>query len=131
MKSLVAPFRIENGRVASTSSPSQAASAKIVNALVTVAGERTGVPTYGASLTSFLFEPLDDLAFTDFKIDAIQELKARISGIDILNLSIAPDPLLGDTHVNVKVVYRLPLSSPQVISFRVAVPGELTEESDF
>jgi len=131
MKSLVSPFEIRNGRVLTTSSPSTVASHKIVNVLTTNRRERVAIPTYGASTSSILFENVDELEMADFKVDAIQELKGRISNVDILNVSIAPDPVEGETYVKISVVFRLPLSGPQVISFRVAVPGAITADSPF
>ena len=130
MASLVTPFSIRNGKVTSTSNPSTVASSKIIKTLTTTKGERTGIPNFGASLNSFIFENVDDLVAADFRVEAIQELKGRISGINIFDVSISPDRH-SQTHVNVNVTYKLPLSSPQVVSFRVAIPGELNEESAF
>jgi phage baseplate assembly protein W len=129
VKSMAMPFTVSNGRVLSTSNPSTVASSKIINVLTTNQGERVAIPTYGAATSSILFELVDELELADFRVDAIQELKGRISNIEILNISITPDPLEGQTFVKISVVYRLPLSSPQVMSFRVAVPGELTADS--
>jgi phage baseplate assembly protein W len=131
MTSMVAPFQIRNGRVLSTKDPSRVASNKIVNVLTTNRGERVGAPTYGASTSSVLFANVDELELADFKVDAIQELQGRISNVEILNVSIAPDPLEGETYVKINVVYRIPLSSPQVVSFRVAVPGDIAADSPF
>ncbi len=131
MKSLTAPFVISNGRVKTWSDTGQATSNKIITTLVTNQGERTGLPQFGANITSLLFEPLDELTFSDFRVDAIQELKTQISKVNISNISIAPDPTYGETFVKVSVIYNLPLSNPQVLSFRVAIPEELNEESVF
>jgi phage baseplate assembly protein W len=131
MKSLAAPFRISNGRVRTLTSTDQAVSTKILTTLVTNPGERTGLPQFGAGITALLFEPLDELVFSDFRVDAIQELRAQISKVTISDISISPDPAYGETFVKVSVVYNLPLSNPQVLNFRVAIPGELNEESIF
>lgn len=130
MTSMVAPFSVRNGKVVSTTDPSVVASSKIIKTLTTTKGERTGIPNFGASITSFLFQNVDELTSADFRVDAIQELKGRISGVTIFDVSISPDKQ-AQNQVNVSVIYKLPLSSPQVTAFRVAIPGEVNEESSF
>lgn len=125
------PFSITNGRVASTTSLSAIAESKIISTLVTTPGERTGVPRFGAGIMQMLFEALDPLVFADFKVEASQELNARISSIDILNITIEADKAYGDNVAKVSVVYRLPLGATQVVTFRVVIPSTLTEESGF
>ena len=129
MKSMIVPFSIKNGRVESTTDPAVAAEGKIVTTLVTSSGERTGAPKFGANIMQLLFEAMDPLVFADFRVEASQELKSRISSIDILNITIEADPAFGDNVAKVSVVYRLPLSNPQVVSFKIVVPATLTEET--
>lgn len=131
MKYMTVPFSIRNGRVVSTTDPSVATESKIITTLTTMVGERVAIPTFGAGVSTLLFEPLDSLSSSDFRVDAMQELSARVSSADIMNMKIEPDPALGDNVARVSVVYRLPLSNPQLLSFKVVVPNTLTEESIF
>lgn len=131
MKSMTIPFSIKNGRVSSTSDPAVAAEGKIVHTLVTSSGERTGDPRFGGNIMQLLFESLDPLVLADYRIEASQELKARVSLIDIINITVAPDTAYGDNVAKISVVYRLPLGTPQVVSFRVVIPTTLTEDTVF
>ena len=125
------PFSIRNGRVVSTTDPSVATESKIITTLTTMVGERTALPTFGAGVSTLLFEPLDSLTLSDFRVDAMQELTSRVSLVDIMNMRIEPDESSGDNVARVHVVYRLPLSKPQLLSFKVVVPNSLNEETIF
>ena len=128
---MTVPFSIRNGRVVSTTDPNVATESKIITTLTTMVGERTALPTFGAGISNLLFEPLDSLSLADFRIDAMQELTSRVSLVDIMNMKIEPDDSSGDNVARVYVVYRLPLSKPQLLSFSVAVPNSLNEETIF
>ena len=131
MKSITIPFSIKYGRVATTSDPRIATESKIVTTLTTSAGERTGIPNFGANIMSLLFEPLGNMEVADFKVDAMQELTSRVSSVEIMNMRIQPDTNAAENTATVQIIYRLPLSNPQVLSFKVVVPTNLTEETIF
>ena len=128
MKSLSIPFSISNGKVLSTADPAKIAEQKIITTLTTSPGERTGDLSFGAGVARMVFEANDPLMMSDYRTDATQELTSKISSINILKLSIEPDRY-ADNVANVNVVYQLPLSNPQLVTFKVAVPATLTEET--
>lgn len=128
MKSLSIPFSISNGKVLSTSDPAKIAEQKIITTLTTNPGERTGAFSFGAGIARILFEANDPLMMSDYRTDATQELTSNISSINILKLSIEPDRY-ADNVANVSVVYQIPLSNPQLVTFKVVVPATLTEET--
>lgn len=131
MKSIKIPFSVSNGRISTTSDPAIATEGKIIHTLVTSPGERTGAPRFGAGVMQLLFEPLDSLILADFRVEASQELRSRISSVNILNITVEPDPTYGDNVARVQVLYQIPLSAPQIVTFRVVVPSTITEESIF
>lgn len=134
MKSIKIPFQFDGGRVASVSTSDAVARQKIVDVLTTGAFERVMRHRYGTRTNSLLFEPIDDLEFADFKVDAIQTMNEVLSRVQILDLQIAntnPQNYFGSdsTTVTINVVYRLPLGAPQLVQVNVAVPGNVTEDS--
>lgn len=132
MKAIRVPFSLEGGGVSETSDPSRIAEQKIVNTMVTNNGERVMNPNYGASTSRLLFDITSSLEFSDFKTDALQELKKNISKADILDVRVndsfynqASEP----TVATITVLYRLPLGSVQATSFNIAIPGQVTEDT--
>lgn len=126
MKNISVPFRFVGGRVATTSNTDTIARQKIVDVLVTSPAERMGQPTYGAGIYALLFEPIDELVKSDFRVDALQELNSRISGVTIYNLDITQNPI-EPSLAEVEVTYSLPLSPVQQLTFTINTA--LTEES--
>lgn len=126
MKSVSIPFRFSGGRVASTRNYDTIVRQKIIDVLTTTPTERMGFPTYGASLYSLLFEPIDSLVESDFKTDAIMELQNRISGVAIHDITIRQNEF-HETTAEITVYYSLPLSPAQTLRFTVT--NQLTEES--
>lgn len=134
MRSIKIPFSYSGGKTVSTTSLSAVAEQKIIDLLVTAKYERLMRHRYGAGIRSLLFEPIDDLALADFLTDARQDAKEFISRADILDIRIIPQNQVTayttpETTVGVNVIYKLPMGSPQIVRFNVAVPGELTEDS--
>lgn len=134
MRSIKIPFSYSGGKTVSTTSLSVVAEQKIIDLLVTAKYERLMRHRYGAGIRSLLFEPIDDLALADFLTDARQDAKEFISRADILDIRIIPQNQViayttPETTVGVNVIYKLPMGSPQIVRFNVAVPGELTEDS--
>lgn len=134
MKSIKIPFSYSGGKTVTTSSLSTIAEQKIIDLLITAKYERTMRHRYGAGIRALLFEPVDELSLTDFLTDARQDAKEFISRADILDIKIVPQNRVTayttpETTIGVNVIYKLPMGSPQIVKFNVAIPGELTEDS--
>lgn len=134
MKSIKVPYSFSGGKTSATSSTVTVAEQKIVDLLVTSKFERLMRHRYGAGLQRLLFEPIDDLALADFLIDARQDAKESIGRVDILDIKIVQPNVVTtytspETTIGVNVVYKLPLGSPRMMRFNVAIPGELTEDT--
>lgn len=126
--SLTFPFQLEGGRISSTTDVTRQIEQKIHAVLRTSRLERIGIPSFGAGVDQLLFEPLDDLISADFRVDAMNELVDRVSGIVVLDLKTTA---VNDTTADITVFYQLPLSAVRQTTFRIAVPGTLDEESGF
>jgi phage baseplate assembly protein W len=134
MKSLKIPFNYSGGKTQTTSSVKTAAEQKIIDVLVTNRLERVMRHRYGAGVGKLLFEPLDELSFADFVVDARQAIEAAVSQVTILDLRMSPTNTVAaygnsETTMGFTVIYKLPLGTPQVVTFKVAIPESLTEES--
>jgi phage baseplate assembly protein W len=130
MKSIKIPFSISNGRVDVVTTSSAASEQKIVTTLVTTPGERTGIPNFGAGIYRMVFEANDPLVLSDYTSDASREITNRVSLVNILNIKIVPDRYQ-ENVANIGVIYQLPLSNPQLLTFKVVVPSAITEETLF
>jgi phage baseplate assembly protein W len=124
------PFRIEGGTVVSTSDPDRIARQKIIDVLATRRFERPVDPRYGAGMYSLLFENVDndpdDPVFADFKLDALRELRDRVSNVRVIDMRIDQ---LEDSTYQITVYYSLPMSSVQTLVFSILAPAALTEET--
>lgn len=134
MTAISVPFRIaDNGRVAVTTDIEEAARQRIMDVLVTTKGERVMRPIYGAGAYDLLFEPVDDLLYGEFRVDAMNELNLNVSGVAVQNIIVEPaTPYLTDdflTTLDVSVQYKVGLSNSSLFSFSVGDAGTLTEES--
>lgn len=134
MKSLKIPFNYTGGRTETTTSTTTIAEQKIIDVLTTDKYERVMRHRYGAGIRRLLFEQLDELYLADFITDARQESNDAISRVTILDIRVSPTDTIAaygnpQTTLGITVIYRLPLGSPQVVKFAVAVPSNLTEES--
>lgn len=134
MKTISIPFSFgADGRVAETSDVEEAAKQRIVDVLVTSKGERVMRPIYGAGAQDLLFEPVDDLLYSEFRIDALNEINSNVSGVAVQNLSVSPaTPFSSDdfmTTLDVSVQYRIGLNNSSFFSFTVGDPFDLSEES--
>lgn len=134
MKSIKVPFNYNGGKTEFTTSVNTIAEQKIIDVLTTNKFERVMRHRYGSSIKRLLFEPLEELSLADFIIDARQDAADAISRVTILDIRISPTNNIvsygtSETTLGVTVIYRLPLGSPQLVKFNVAVPSELTEDS--
>lgn len=132
MKAIRVPFSFEGGRINYTTDPSTIAEQKIANVLVTNNGERVMQPNYGASTSRLLFDISSPMEFADYRVDAVQALRASVSKTDIVDIRIDNSfySQTGEpTVANVNVVYRLPLGSIQATTVNIVVPGQLSEDT--
>lgn len=125
---LLAPFSVIGGRIAITTDTTQQVEQKLLNVLTTNRYERVGIPEYGAGVNQLLFEPIDALVSADYRTDAMQELADRISGIIIVDIALTS---VNDSEADITVFYKLPLAAVRQTTFRIALPGSLSEESGF
>jgi phage baseplate assembly protein W len=123
---MVAPFQLVGGSVAYTTDVVRQTEQKILNVLVTGKTERAGRAQYGAGVQQLLFENVADLEFTDWKIDAAEELSKNVSGVSIIDIRVE---VTDDTTATVTVYYRTPLSSPRAAVYTLPINSVLTEES--
>ena len=134
MRAIKTPFNFVGGKTSITTSPSVIAEQKIIDVLTTNKYERVMRHRYGSGIRRLLFDMIDELALADFIIDAKQDTSESISRVSILDIRISPPDTVAsygrpETTLGVTVVYRLPIGSPQIVKFNVAVPSELTEDS--
>jgi phage baseplate assembly protein W len=136
MASIRIPFNFDGGKLQTTSDPSTIANQKIIDVLLTQKFERVMRHNYGAGAQTLLFDNLeesDSLVFSDFKVDAIQDINENVSRVQVVDMYMSntvTSRVFGsdETTYNINVVYRLPLGSPQVV--RVNVASEYTVNED-
>ena len=126
--SLLSPFSITGGRIAVTDDLARQVEQKIRSVLTTDRFERVGIPSYGAGVNQLLFGQIDDLVTADYKVDAMQEIADRVSGIIIVDIRLTS---VNDSEADITVFYKLPLAAVRQTTFRIALPGSLSEETGF
>ena len=126
MSTFSLPFRFENGRVASTSDPVRVNNQKIIDVLVTRNLERVAIPSYGAGVYNYVFENFDEFLEADLKIDLVQEVQARVSGVSVIDVGIRQET---PAEYIITVYYRTPISGIESLTFVLDRPDLLTEES--
>lgn len=132
MKAIRVPFSFDGGRINYTNDPSTIVEQKIANVLVTNSGERVMQPNFGASTSRLLFDITTPMEFSDYKVDALQELRSSVSKTDIIDIRINDSfyTQTGEpTTANVNVFYRLPLGSIQATTISIAIPGQVSEDT--
>jgi phage baseplate assembly protein W len=133
MKSMKIPFSFDNGRVSITRDLETITEQKIANVLVTEPLERVSIPTYGSGLMGMVHEINDPLIFSDYRTDAVMDLKDNISTANISNMYMNNMGSLQESKnvMMVYVEYRLPLGVTQLATIKVAYPGTITEDTAF
>lgn len=126
---LKTPFSIEGGRIRTTDDVVTQTEQKIMDVAVTRTYERVGHPEYGGNLQGLVFSSLDSLEFADFKTDLALEISRYVTGVTIQDIGVATTEGAEEGVADITIFYRLPLSSPTQFTFRVAIPGNLTEET--
>ncbi len=120
------PFQVVGGRISSTNDADVQIRQKIIDVLVTDKFERPMLPNYGAGTNQLLFEGVDELTEVDYKVDAVQEITTRVSGVNIIDIRIEPTE---ENEAAITVYYRTPLSTVKSTTFYVVIPGSLDEET--
>lgn len=134
MTSISIPFSITNGgKVASTTNSEIVAKQKIIDVLTTGKNERVMLPDYGASAMDLMFEPVDDLVFGEFRIDALSELSRYTTGVAVEDVIVRPaSPFEFDDYessLTVQVLYKIGPFDRSSFTFSLANPATLTQES--
>ena len=134
MTTIAVPFKIkENGKIGEITDQKKAAEQRIIDVLVTTKGERVMRPAYGGNAMELLFEPVDDLLYGEFRVDALNELSRFTSGVNIEDLIVSPaDSFSSDdyeTTLNIGVRYSVGPFDRQTFSFYLGDPNILTQES--
>jgi phage baseplate assembly protein W len=135
MTSIRVPFSINaSGKVAKALDPQVIAEQQIIDVLTTDKFERVLRPDYGASAQQLLFEPMDELVFSEFKMDALQELNRNLTIATVSDIRIRPVsvPVTGDEGQNVLEIwvrYKMLPFTQTSFTFRITAPSYLTEES--
>ena len=112
--------------MAATNDPVRINNQKIIDVLVTRNLERVAIPAYGAGVYNYVFENFDELLEADLKIDLVQEVQARVSGVSIIDVGIRQD---APAEYIITVYYQTPISGIESLTFVLDRPDTLTEES--
>jgi phage baseplate assembly protein W len=135
MPSIRVPFSIDqSGKVSSTSSLEEIAKQHIIDVLTTDKFERVIRPEYGASAQQLLFEPVDDLLYSEFRMDALQELNRSLTIASVTDIRVRPvsTPVTGDEGRNILEIWvrytMLPFTQSS-FTFQIANPEFITEET--
>lgn len=117
-------FTSDTGGVATTSSLNRVIEQQILDILSTYPGERAMSPRYGGGVKSLLFEDMDPLVFSEYRIDFMQELNEYLTVGKVIDMSISlPDQdLTGgewETSIIISVRYAVPPFGASVVTFNV------------
>jgi phage baseplate assembly protein W len=82
MRALQVPFRVQGGKVGTTTNYDEIVRGQVIDALMTNQGERVFRPHYGCDLQSALFDPRDELE----RQDAASIVRTRLA-----NANTGPD----------------------------------------
>jgi phage baseplate assembly protein W len=135
MATLLTPFHIDStGKVAKTNDLDLTVRQMIIDVLTTLKFERLTRPSYGAGIYSLMFEPVDDLVFGEFRIEALSLLNANVPQATIVDLQIKPADLspMADgysTTLTVTVSYSMRMLGIKTFSVNITAPDLLTQES--
>jgi bisphosphoglycerate-independent phosphoglycerate mutase (AlkP superfamily) len=134
MSSIKIPFGTDfSGKIAFTNDQNTTARQQITDVLVTSKGDRVMKPTYGANAMDLLFEPVDNLVFAEFRMDAIGELSRSLTGVSVQDLVVKPSDSNSfddyDTTLEVAVRYSVGPLTKSSYSFSIGNASNFTEES--
>jgi hypothetical protein len=90
-------------------------------------------PLYGAGATELLFEPIDELLYGEFRMDALNELSREVSEVTIEDLDVSPATSfvtdLYETTLNISVSYKIGPFDRGSLSLYLGDPNTLNQES--
>lgn len=133
MKAIKIPFSFEGGSIGVTKDRKRIEEQKIVNVLVTSNFERVFLPTYGAGATNLVYELNDPLIFFDFKTEALFDLRENISTCEVVNMQGRTESYYEneETVMMIDVMYQVLPGTAEIASLRLAIPGQITEDTPF
>lgn len=125
MYAIATPFQFNvNGGVKTTTNINTVIEQQIINILSTSMGERVMRPQFGGNFKNLLFEPADELVFSEYSMDAIQILnenlevgKALDVRVDVPSTDFSGDPVSSVVYVSVR--YAAPPDTVSVVTFVV------------
>lgn len=122
MKAIKIPFSFSKGGVTETTDITKITEQKIVDVLITTAGERAINTGYGMGIQSLIYEPIDSLAFDDYKDEAITAINDTLDSGRVVDILIAsPDsPQMAfpeDSTLSITVRYILPPYGGRAFTF--------------
>lgn len=127
MNSISIPFSFtsDTGGVSTISSINRVIEQQILDILSTHPGERVMSPRYGGGIKSILFEELDPLVFSEYRIDFMQELNDYLTVGKVIDMAIyaAEEDYSGkewETSVVVAVKYAVPPFGSSVVTFNIS-----------
>jgi hypothetical protein len=134
MTTIKIPFSITaSGDIGVETDPKKQVEQRIIDTLITTKGERLMRPLYGASATALLFEPVDDLLYGEFRIDALNEISRQVTGAVIQDLTVTPANVYQtdqyETTLNISVSYKIGPFDRGQLNFFLGDPNSLTQES--
>lgn len=130
MPSIKIPFSIaSSGKVENITNNEKIIEQQIIDVLSTSEFERVMRPLYGASAVNLLFEPMEELVFSEFKVDALEKINRHVSGAAVVDILVSPMEIAGDNVMSVTASYSVRSGSVKTFSFQITLPSLLTEES--
>ena len=125
MKAIKIPFSFKNGGVTETTDITLITEQRITDVLVTNSGERAINTGYGAGVRSLIYEPLDTLAFDDYKEETLRELNEVLDSGHVVDFVMNyPDSYQlaypEDSVVEITVKYLVPPYNGREFSFNVS-----------
>lgn len=125
MKSIKIPFSFSNGGVSETFDITKITEQKILDVLITMAGERAINAGYGMGVQNLLYEPLDTLAFDDFKEEAISAVNQTLDSGKVVDIIITypESPQMSfpeDSSLSITVRYIVPPYGGRSFTFNLS-----------
>lgn len=138
MKSISVPFRFTSDTkgVATTSDIKKIVEQHIIDILTTSPGERVMNHGYGANLRGLLFEEMDPLVFSEYRIDAMNIINSTLPFGQVVDIriSVPYETFSGtdtDTTIRVSVHYVVPPFEASVVTFNINNTDTITMGASF
>lgn len=122
------PFSVNTtGGIQAATTPEQIAGQRIIDWLLTNPGERLMRPGYGAGMQTYLFEDSEDPAILEKARTILSTLPSVVPGINVVAVSIDPDPI-DPSQLNVVVSFTVQPRS-QINTINATLNGSVTQET--